>query len=757
MLGKLALQQFSMVAKTISPAEKAALTHGTKGFESSIFAGAPDWQGLFDTPPPSLTAEEQSFLDNEVERLCQMVDPWKIREELHDLPPEVWSFLKEHKFFGMIIPKEYGGLEFSAQAHSAVIAKIASRCGTAAVTAMVPNSLGPAELLMRYGTQDQRDYYLPRLASGEEIPCFSLTSPQAGSDAANQKDEGVVFKGEDGELYLRMNWEKRYITLAPIATLMGIAFQLKDPEGLIKGDGVAKDYGITLALVPGDTPGITKGMRHHPIGMPFQNGPHWGKDVVAPLSSVIGGQDNAGKGWGMLMECLAVGRSISLPASSLGMAHSLVRATGAYAYVRQQFGLPIAKQEGVEEALARMGGLTYMMNAAHILPLQELDLSHAKGEDAQPVIASAILKYHMTEAARRIALDAMDIHAGKGVVDGPNNPAIEAYLGIPVAITVEGANILTRNMIIFGQAAFLAHPYVSEEMKAVDLAATDRKGAEAAAGSLLLKHMFNTAACAVKSFWHGLTNSHFASAPHSGPDQRFYQHIDRLSAAFGISGNLSMMTLQAALKRKERTSALLADGLSNLYLASQVLRKWNLDGRPEADKPLMEWACQTCLYKAEQALGEMVDNHPSWFARAVLGPTVLPRGYLIDKPSHKLDAQVAEILTTPGEARDRLTAGMYMPTGENEYLTRLEDAFVSAHAAYDLEKSLRRHVKDGHLSQAEDHAAMIKEALDKGLITAEQEQILSGAHVNRFDIVGVDCFPQEWNGAPLNPNGPIVP
>jgi len=757
MIGKLALNQFKAISKTISPTEKAALFNGTKGFESTIFAGAPDWDGLFDTPAPKLSTEEQAFLDNEVEELCGMLDSWQIRGELHDLPENVWDFIKKKKFFGMIIPKEYGGLGFSAQAHSAIVTKIATRSGTAAATVMVPNSLGPAELLMHYGTQEQRDKYLTKLAVGEEVPCFSLTSPQAGSDAANQKDEGVVFKGDDGKLYMRMNWEKRYITMAPIATLMGMAFQLRDPDGLINDDGQSKDYGMTLALIPSDTPGITKGMRHRPMGMPFQNGPHWGKDVIVPLDTIIGGKANAGKGWGMLMECLAVGRSISLPASSVGSARYLTRVTGAYSYIRQQFGLPIAKMEGIEESLARIGGLTYMMNAARILPLQELDLGAEQGKDVKPVVASAILKYHMTEAARQIAIDAMDIHAGKAVVDGPNNPVAESYQGIPVGITVEGANILTRNMIIFGQAAFLAHPYVSEEMKTVDLATTDKKAAEKKAGELLIKHTFNIASCAVKSFFFGMTNGHFSAKPHSGPDGRFYQQINRLSAAFGLSGNISMATLQAALKRKERTSALLADGMSNLYLAAQVLRKWNLDGRPKEDIPLMQWATQHCLHKAEVALDEMITNHPSVLAKTFLRPTVFPFGKFQNKPSHKLDAKVATIITTPGEARDRLTAGMYMPTNEKDYVARLEDAFVSAHKSYDLEKKLSKLVKEGTLSQSEDHAAMIEEALQKSVISKEEHKILTTAHVNRDDIVGVDCFPQEWHGKPVNTRGPKHP
>jgi len=464
MLGKIALKQFKALNNGISDTQRAALESGTVGYEASLFAGKPDWKGLLSIPAPKLTEEEQHFLDNQVEELCRMTDDWKIRDELHDLPPEIWEYLKKNRFFGMVISKDYGGLEFSAQGHSAVISKIASRSGTVAANTMVPNSLGPAELLMRYGTKEQKDYYLPRLADGREVPCFSLTSPQAGSDATNQKDDGIVFRNEtDGKLYIRLNWDKRYITLAPVATLFGIAFNLKDPDHLL---GDKDDRGITLALIPANTSGIEYGQRHRPVGTPFQCGPHWGTDVVVPVDSIIGGPKNAGKGWGMLIDCLSVGRSVSLPASSAGVARLAARAAGSYSFVRNQFGMPLSKMEGVQESLARIGGLTYMIDAARTLPLQDLDLAHAANKEARPAVASAILKYHTTEAARRISIDAMDIFAGKGVCEGPNNPVGILYQGVPVGITVESANILTRSMMIFGQGAFLAHPYTLKELDA---------------------------------------------------------------------------------------------------------------------------------------------------------------------------------------------------------------------------------------------------------------------------------------------------
>ncbi|TAL36094.1 MAG: acyl-CoA dehydrogenase [Alphaproteobacteria bacterium] len=737
MLGKFALKQFQALNNGISDTQRAALETGTVGYEASVFAGKPDWKGLLSLPAPELSPEEKSFLDNEVEELCRRIDDWKIRDELQDMPDDVWQFLKEKKFFGMIIPKEYGGLGFSAQAHSAVVTKIGTRSGTVAANTMVPNSLGPAELLSRYGTPEQKDHYLPRLADGREVPCFSLTSPQAGSDATNQKDDGVVFKNKvDGKLYIKLNWDKRYITLAPVATLFGIAFNLKDPEHLL-GDKEA--VGITLALIPAETPGIQKGLRHHPIGAPFQCGPHQGKDVVVPLDSIIGGPPYAGQGWSMLINCLSVGRSVSLPASSAASARLAARVTGAYSFVRNQFGMPLAKMEGVQEALARIGGLTYMIDAARTLPLQDLDLAHKAGKEARPAVSSAILKYHTTESARKISLDAMDIFAGKGVCDGPNNPVGMIYQGVPVGITVEGANILTRSMMVFGQAAFLAHPYTLKELKAA------RDNDAKAAGKLLRQHLCNIFNNVARSFVMGITNGWKSRAPQKGPDQKFYGRINRLSSAYACAANITMLALQGSLAKKERTSALLGDVFSNLYMASQVLRRYNYEGRKKEDTPLMQWAATQCLYQAEQAMYELIDNHPSKLARAFLKPIVFPFGRRMKKPSHELDRKVAEALSTPGGARDRLTAGMFIPKDSADFIARLEKAFDLAHKAFPHEQALLKAVRKGSLSQSQDHMKMIEEALDKKLIDGDTAKLLKETQEARNSVIAVDSFPANQN------------
>lgn len=739
--GKLALPMFKMMNGAISDTQRAALETGTVGWEASLFKGKPDWEALKNMPPPVLTAEEQSFLDNETEELCRLIDDWKIRDELKDLPPEVWDFLKQNKFFGMIIPKRFGGLEFSAYAHSQIVGRIASRSGTVGATTMVPNSLGPAELLLRYGTKTQQDHYLPRLADGREIPCFALTSPQAGSDATNLKDEGVVFQGDDGKTYIRLNWDKRYTTLGPVATVLGIAFQMKDPDNLL---GKGENPGITLALVPSDKDGINVGMRHRPLGSPFQNGPHWGTDVVIGTDDIIGGPDYAGKGWDMLVDCLSIGRSISLPASSNGAAQFTARVTGAYASVRQQFNLPIAKMEGVQEALARIGGMTYMIDAVRTMPLQDLDLAHEAGKEARPAVASAILKYHTTEMGRQVIIDAMDIHGGKGVCEGPNNPVSGNYQGVTVGITVEGANIMTRNLMIFGQGAFLAHPYVLDEMRAA------KNSDVREAGKLGLKHLFNMLGNAVFSFGMGITNGAGSGGMYrDGADAAYYARINRMSSAFSYAADLTMIILQSKLMRLERTSALLGDTFSHLYMASNALRRFHLDGRPKEDAPLMKWAVERSLYKAEEALYELIDNHPSAFAKWMLKPLIFPMGRRNRPPSHKLDAQVADAITTPGPVRDRLTRLIYKPKAEHEYMARLERAFDLCQKAGPHETALFRAAKKGQLSQTENYERMIDEAREKELITPDIHALLQDAMKARADIVQVDYFPQEWNGKPM--------
>ncbi|NNE63992.1 MAG: acyl-CoA dehydrogenase, partial [Gammaproteobacteria bacterium] len=475
------LARIKKVLPPMSETERDAIEAGTVWWESELFRGAPDWSRLRSYQKPRLTEEEQAFVDGPVEKLCEMIDDWDITHNLMDLPESIWQFLKDNRFFGMIIPKEYGGLEFSAYGHSAVVTKISARSISVGVTVMVPNSLGPAELLMHYGTKSQKDYYLPRLASGEEIPCFALTGPSAGSDAGAIPDSGIICKGEfEGKevLGLRLNWEKRYITLGPVATVLGLAFKAYDPEGLLGGE---EELGITCALIPTSTKGITIGNRHFPMNSAFQNGPNTGEDVFIPMNYIIGGQDNIGKGWRMLVESLSAGRGISLPAVGVAAGKGCSRTTGAYARIRHQFNTSIGKFEGVEEALARIGGMSYMMDAGRLLTLSALD----SGE--KPSVVTAILKYYNTEHMRQVINDAMDIHGGRGVCMGPSNYIARSYQSIPVGITVEGANILTRSMIIFGQGAIRCHPYLVKEMESA--AMIDQSAGERAFDRALSGHM----------------------------------------------------------------------------------------------------------------------------------------------------------------------------------------------------------------------------------------------------------------------------
>lgn len=803
---KAALGLLQGIRNGVSDTEWAALASGTVGFEGSIFGGNPDWDALMETPKPSLTEEEQAFMDNEVEEFCAMINDWEIRDKIHDLPEEGYQFLKDHGFFGLIIPKEYGGKGFSAQAHSAIVGKIGSRSNTAAVVAMVPNSLGPAELLMNYGTEDQKDYYLPKLASGEFIPCFALTSEIAGSDATSLADTGEVYKDDDGGLKLRMNWAKRYITLAPVASLFGVAYRMKIPKDIIaevrdnpeastKDDLVkllgddftglegeelsAKlaeylenadpnddlvDRGITLSLVPADTPGIKRDVRHRPGGAAFPNGPNWGKDVEVPLDSIIGGPEAAGFGWNMLVDCLSIGRSISLPATAAGGLKYLSRVTGAYAAVRNQFGyadkngqigMPLAKMEGVQEPLTRIAGFTYIVDSARHLPLQELDIAHDTGTKARPSVPSAILKYNATQMSWLGASDAMAVHAGKGVVEGPNNPVAHIYQGSPIGQTVEGANSLTRTMITFGQGAFLVHPHTMDEMHAAE--AGDAK----AAGKHLRKHLMHVFNETARSFFGAFGLGH-GNTPSNGPDTKYYKQINRLSSNFAAIGNVTMLALQKAVKGKQRISGRLADTLSNMYMASQVLRRWENDGRPEEDRALMEWSCQHLLHEAEQSLIGVLDNFPSKLTGAFVKALVFPRGPRLKPPSDALSNKVAQIITTPGPARDRLTDGIFIPQGEKEYVARLERAFDLAHEAAPFENALARGLKKGTITPSDSKADLVQQAIENEYLPEDTDvehaaKLLEDTQAARQDIIAVDCFNKDWVGDPVNPTGPIVP
>ncbi|OFZ68005.1 MAG: acyl-CoA dehydrogenase [Betaproteobacteria bacterium RBG_16_56_24] len=729
------LNIFRKILPQISATEQEAIDAGTVWWDGELFSGNPDWSKLLSFPKAVLSPEEQSFLDNEVEQLCAMLDDWDITHNRADLPPEVWQFIKDKGFFGMIIPKRYGGLEFSAQAHSAVVSKVGSRSGTACVTVMVPNSLGPAELLLHYGTDEQKEKYLHRLARGQEVPCFALTGPFAGSDAGAIPDSGVVchseFAGRQNVLGIRLTWEKRYITLAPVATLLGLAFKLYDPERLLGGE---TNRGITLALIPTDTPGVRIGRRHFPLNSAFLNGPTQGEDVFIPMEYIIGGTIRVGQGWRMLMECLAAGRSISLPASSIGGMKLIARTSGAYCRVRKQFKMPIGKFEGVEEALARIGAHTYMVDAARRLTALAIDM----GE--KPSVVSAIIKYHATERCRILINDAMDVHGGKGICLGKDNYLGRFYQQMPIAITVEGANILTRTLMIFGQGAIRSHPYVLKEIAAAH--DHDHRRALHQFDEALFGHISFALSNTVRSFLFGLSAGRGISAPEGSATRRYYQQLTRFSAAFALSADLAMAALGGTLKRREKISARLGDVLSLMYLCSAALKRFEDDGRPDEDLPLLNWAMQDALYNIQQAFDGVMQNFPNALVRRLLRVLIFPAGKRIAPPSDHLGHEIATLLMQPGAARDRLTAGMYIPDDEQDAVGALEAALASTLLCEPLQSTMEEARKAGKL-KARDELQRISEARDKGIIDAEQALQLERDYALRRKVIMVDDFAPE--------------
>ncbi|MEJ2566072.1 MAG: acyl-CoA dehydrogenase [Gammaproteobacteria bacterium] len=719
----------------MSQTEREALEAGTVWWDAELFSGRPDWRRLVETPVPHLTAEEQAFLDGPVEELCRMLDDWRITQEQLDLPPEAWDFIKQHGFFGMIIPRNYGGLGFSALAHSAVVMKIATRSITTAVTVMVPNSLGPAELLLHYGTEEQKNHYLGRLARGEEIPCFALTGPEAGSDASSIPDTGIVCRGEfagEETLGIRLNWEKRYITLGPVATVLGLAFKLHDPDRLL---GKRQELGITCALIPTDTPGIEIGSRHFPLNIPFQNGPNRGHDVFIPMEWIIGGAERIGQGWRMLMESLAAGRSISLPALSTGAGKLVCRATGGYARIRKQFKTPIGRFEGVEEVLARMAAYTYMMDAARIMTAGAVDA----GE--KPSVISAIVKYQLTERMRRIVNDAMDVQGGTGICMGPRNFLARVYQAIPISITVEGANILTRSLIIFGQGAVRCHPYVLKEMRAV--AEKNPYAASRDFDAALFGHLGFTLSNAVRALWLGLTGARLVMVPVRGAPRRYFQRLTRMSAAFALAADVAMLVLGGALKRKEKLSGRFADVLGQMYLASAVLKRYRDQGSNEADWPLARWACDEALYAIQEGLDGILKNFPlRWLAFAVR-LLVFPLGRRYAPPSDRTGHKAAKLLLSPSVARDRLTEGMFVPQGGDEALGRIEAALAQIERADAVEQVLRNSIKNGVLPKAP-VASLIDLAVERDVITRHDAEQLRAAEALRREVITVDDFPDEY-------------
>jgi len=741
------LGAFRKLMPPMSQTERDAIEAGTVWWDGDLFSGRPNWRRLLETPYPALSAEEQRFLDHDVDELCAMVTDWETTHVHRDLPPRVWQFIKDRGFLGMGIAKEYGGLGFSAYAHSQVMTKLSTHSGTVSVTVMVPNSLGPGELLAHYGTEEQKRNYLPRLAKGLEIPCFALTHPNAGSDAASIPDYGIVCWGEhEGRrvLGLSVTWDKRYITLGPVATLLGLAFRACDPDHLV---GDREDIGITCALIPTSHPGVVIGRRHMPLNAVFQNGPNSGKDVFIPMDWVIGGQPMLGRGWRMLMECLAAGRGISLPSSGTGMAKLAVRGVGGYARVRQQFKTPIGKFEGIEEALTRMGGNLYMMDATRTLTAAAIDL----GE--KPAVLSGIAKLHITERGRQVVNDAMDIVGGKGICMGPSNFIGAAYMQIPVAITVEGANILTRSLIVFGQGAIRCHPYVLKEIAATREA--DRELASVAFDAALFGHLRFAVSNLARTFVMGLTGSHFVGVPADvAPEtRRYYQQLTRFSAALAFLADVSMGTLGGALKRKEKLSARLGDILSLMYLCSATLRRYEAEGRQQADAPLLHWAIWDAMFKAQNAFEGVISNFPNRIIAAMMRRVVFPLGRPYVVPSDKLGHDVARILIEPSAARDRLTAGMYLSDSPDNPLAQIERALASALAAEPIEARLRAAVKDGRVDAKLPPGAgidtLVARAQEAGVVTAAEGAAIIAARDLAAEVIRVDDFAQDLGASEM--------
>jgi acyl-CoA dehydrogenase len=741
------LKIYTRMLPQLSDTEKTALEAGTVGFEGELFSGMPKWQDLLSQARPVLTPTEQAFLDGPVEEVCRMTNDWDITHVRADLPPEVWEFLKKNKFFGMIIPKEYGGLGFSATAHSRVIAKLASVSATLSSTVGVPNSLGPAELLLHYGTDEQKNHYLPRLADGREIPCFALTGPSAGSDATSIPDYGIVCEGDwNGArvVGVRLNFDKRYITLAPVATVIGLAFRLYDPDGLLGEDA---DRGITLALMPHNAAGLDVGRRHFPLNCVFQNGPVRGKDVFLPLSQLIGGEDYIGQGWRMLVECLSVGRAITLPSTASGGMKMGALVTGAYSRIRKQFGLSIGRFEGVEEALARIAGYTYAGSALAQATAAAVD----RGE--KPSVPSAIAKYHCTEMGRQVVADAMDVHGGKGVILGPKNYLGRAYQAAPISITVEGANIMTRSLMIFGQGAIRCHPWVLKEMQAAQHPDPETRLREF--DRTLFGHIGFAVSNAVRSFWFGLTGARLGSAPGDAYTRRFYRKLNRYSANLALVADTSMLTLGGKLKFKEKLSARLGDVLSQLYIASAMLKRYEDQERPAGDQPLLAWAFHDAAYKIEMALSTALRNFPIRPVGWLLWVLVFPWGRRAQAPSDRLGHRVAALLLTPSDTRDRLGEGVFTTACANNPAGRVIAALPKVIAAEPVERKFLKAVKSGEITALE-LDAQLHEAQLKGLLSSDEVVLLQEMHVLVHDVISVDDFdPSELVAASLSTRGSL--
>jgi acyl-CoA dehydrogenase len=715
----------------ISNTEREALEAGNTWWEKELFCGRPRWKTLFSIPRPMLSVEENEFLNGPVETLCSMINDWQVVFQDRDLSETVWNYLKNEKFFGMAIPKEYGGLGFSALAHSTVVMKIATRSMSAAVNTMVPNSLGPAELLIHYGTNEQKDYYLPRLATGKEVPCFALTAPEAGSDAGSIPDTGVVCRGlHNGQevLGIRLNWDKRYITLAPVATVLGLAIKLYDPEHLL---GQQEEIGITLCLIPTSHPGVEIGTRHYPLQMAFMNGPTRGKDVFVPIDWIIGGTNMAGQGWRMLMECLSIGRSISLPALATACGKACYRFTGAYARLRRQFNTSISAFEGIEEALGHIAGNTYQLEAARIMTAGAVD------QKVKPSIASAIAKYHMTELSRTVIAHAMDVHAGHMIQVGPRNFLANMHIGNPISITVEGANILTRNLIIFGQGAVRCHPYLLQEVALITAPVPDLKQLD----SVLMSHIGFFVGNLLRNVAYGLTGGKLIIASVKNRRiKKLQRQLTRMSAALALFADTSLILLGGSLKRRERISARLGDIMSQLYLGSAVLKYYYDHNQPSSDVDYVCWSLQQCLYKSQIAFNELINNFPHRYAAKALSWIIFPYGAAYHTPSDQLHKEIVTSMLAPSELRDRLTKYCYISSDENEFSHRIESALTSIGSIEPLLRKISKAVSGGVVARQLDFPAKLNAALMAGVITVDEANALAVFESLREEVIKVDEF-----------------
>lgn len=727
----------------LSTTEQQALEAGTVDWDGELFSGKPDWQRLLATEHPRLNAREQAFLDGPVDTLCTMLDDWSVTNEVYDLPPEAWQYMRENGFFGLVIDQEYGGLGFSHLAHSEIVMKCASRGVSLAVTVMVPNSLGPGELLAAYGTDAQKAYYLPRLARGEEIPCFALTSPVAGSDAGAIPDSGVVCRGQwQGEevLGLKVTWNKRYITLAPVATLIGLAIKVFDPDNLL---GRTRELGVTAVMVPSDTPGVNHGPRHMPMNTVFMNGPTWGEDVFIPMEQVIGGQDMIGEGWKMLLERLSIGRSISLPALGVAGAKMACLTTGAYAEVREQFGRSISNFEGVQEALEPMAGYTWMMDAARIFTAGMVD------RGGKPSVPSALLKYRNTDLMRNVVTHAMDVVAGRAVIRGPRNFLARVYQAIPIAITVEGANILTRSLMVFGQGAIRCHPYIVEEIEAAGM--DDKKQAVRRFDAVFFPHIAHSSRNLLRSLLLGVTGGRLERVPADGDIRRYYRQLSRFSAAFSLMTDVSLITLGGSLKARQRFSGRMADALVALYYASASIRQWHEDGYPEQLREVVQWSLERSLYDLQTALHDAITQYPVRSLRWPLLMIVLPFGRRLQQPDDERGRRVALSIVEPGPARDRLVQGVYLSANPKDSVGRIMNALKLSRETADARRRINEALREADAADRHEIELLLGHqrdelldwAIEREVISTEERAAVGQALAALYDVIRVDAFSKE--------------